>query len=241
MRIQPKNWQELQHYKDRSPIWIKLHRKILDDYEYHCLPVASRALAPMLWLLASEYSDGIITGSEDKISFRLRMTVKEFVSALSPLISSGFFAMYHDASETIAQPEQDACIEKRREETEKEKRKKRIADFEIFWNAFAFKQGKGGAEKSWLAIQDYSCDLLEKIITGAKKEAARRPDILAAGRTPKWAQGWLTERRWEDDYEPPRLHVVPTLDHNDLDRMRGDGITQREYLRLQEKKNAATV
>jgi transposase InsO family protein len=31
----------IQHYKERSPRWIKLHRKTLDDYEFQCLPLAS--------------------------------------------------------------------------------------------------------------------------------------------------------------------------------------------------------
>jgi hypothetical protein len=65
-----KNWAEFQHYKDRSPPWIRLHRSFLDDYDFHCLPVASRALAPMLWLLASENKDlssGIIEGSDEKL------------------------------------------------------------------------------------------------------------------------------------------------------------------------------
>ena len=29
MIIQPTNWAQLQHYKDRSPIWIKLHRALV--------------------------------------------------------------------------------------------------------------------------------------------------------------------------------------------------------------------
>ena len=31
MRI--KNWAQFQHFKDRSPPWIKLHREFLDDYD----------------------------------------------------------------------------------------------------------------------------------------------------------------------------------------------------------------
>lgn len=204
MKIQPKNWLEFQHYKDRSPIWIKLHRRILDDYEFHCLPLASKAIAPLLWLLASEYKEGVIHGCKDKIAFRLRMSVKDMMSAIEPLISSGFFIRYHIDSDPLADLGQDAILEKRREE--EEKRQKRVSDFEIFWDTFSFKQGKGGAEKSWMAIQNYSPDLLEKILAGAKREAESRPLLLAQNKTPKWAQGWLTERRWEDE---PVLCILP--------------------------------
>ena len=58
--IVPKNWSQFQHYRDRSPTWLKLHRSLLDDFDYHCLPIASKALAPFLWLLASEYEGGEI-------------------------------------------------------------------------------------------------------------------------------------------------------------------------------------
>jgi hypothetical protein len=106
--LTPKNWKSFQHYKDRAPAWIKLHKALLDDYEFSCLPVASRALAPMLWLLASEYDDGKITASLDKLAFRLHMTRGELADVLSPLVEKGFF----DASEPLAKPEQAACLEK---------------------------------------------------------------------------------------------------------------------------------
>lgn len=111
--IIPKNWKSFQHYKDRSPAWVKLHRSLLDNREFHRLPVASKALAPMLWLLASEYNDGKIPCDYDLIAFRLRITEKDAQSALTPLIDSCFFECYTDASNPLA-----LCLpreEKRRE------------------------------------------------------------------------------------------------------------------------------
>lgn len=75
----------------------------------------------------------------------------------------------------------------------------RLSDFNLFWDAFDFKQGKGGAEKSWLSIKGYSPELFQKIIQAAKREASRRSLIISSGGSPKWAQGWITERRWEDE------------------------------------------
>lgn len=86
---------------------------------------------------------------------------------------------------------------------------KKTADFEGFWDAFGYKQGKGGAEKAWLAIKDYTPELYEKIIKAAKSEAQNRPALLTNNRTPKWAQGWITERRWED--EPPSVQLAVTV------------------------------
>ena len=127
MILRAKNWGEFQHYKDRSPSWIKLHRKLLDDRVFHRLPDASRALAPMLWLLCSESEDGTIKDAVAEISFRLRMTEKKAEEALNPLIEAGFFSAEQDASASLVEPEQDASLEKRREREEEEERA--FADF----------------------------------------------------------------------------------------------------------------
>lgn len=101
--IAPKNWAEFQHYKDRSPTWIKLHKSILDNYDYQRLPLASKALAPMLWLLASEYEKGKIPLDYDLIAFRLRVGIDDLEKALNPLFNNGFFVMYQDASKPLAE------------------------------------------------------------------------------------------------------------------------------------------
>jgi hypothetical protein len=111
LRITPKNWQAFQHYKDRSPTWIKLHKSLLDDFEFHSLPLASKALAPMLWLLASESQDGSIDADPKKVGFRLRMSPAEVKEALKPLIDAGFFVAEQDASNPLAEPERSACLE----------------------------------------------------------------------------------------------------------------------------------
>lgn len=119
MKIYPKNWGEFQHYKDRSPTWIKLHASILDDYDYCMMHVASRALAPMLWLLASRYANGEITDTPVKVAFKLRMSLDDYLFALKPLIDNGFFVA---DSEMLAECYQDACLEKRREEKSREEK-----------------------------------------------------------------------------------------------------------------------
>ena len=156
MSITPKNWDNFQHYKDRSPAWIKLHRGLLDDFTFARLPVASRALAPLLWLLASEYTDGKITASTEELAFRLRMSHDEMIVALSPLIESGFF----NASEPLAPCKQDACPEKRREEDiEKRERKKFEVvpssdfEFEDFWRLWPAKVGKRAALKAFVSAR----------------------------------------------------------------------------------------
>jgi hypothetical protein len=119
MKLIPKNWNTFQHYRDRCPPWIKLHREILNDKQFMCLPLASKAIAPLLWLLASESKDGQFDASTDELSFRLRITNKEVEEGLKPLINNGFFI---DASTMLAPCLQVARPERETErETETEK------------------------------------------------------------------------------------------------------------------------
>ncbi len=118
MLLQPKNWAVFQHYKDRCPPWIKLHRDLLNDRVFICLPLASKALAPLLWLLASESKDGTFDGSLDELVFRLHITPKDYQDGIKPLIDKGFFVL---ASGVLADSYQDAIPETEREgETERE-------------------------------------------------------------------------------------------------------------------------
>jgi hypothetical protein len=123
MKLAPKNWRDFQHYKDRAPPWIRLQRKLLDDRDFHRLPVESRALAPMLWLIASESMDGVFEGDSEELAFRLRSTEKEIQKALAPLLERGFFVMVQDASDVLAECPQVAVPETEAEtEAETEQR-----------------------------------------------------------------------------------------------------------------------
>ena len=135
MLLQPKNWAVFQHYKDRCPPWIKLHRDLLNDRAYMRLPIASKAIAPMLWLLASESKDGVFDGSLDELVFRLHITKKEYQDGLKPLIDNDFFIL---VSGVLAERKQDAIPETEGEgetETEKETDTPEGVSIEV-WDSF---------------------------------------------------------------------------------------------------------
>lgn len=117
MLLIPKNWAVFQHYKNRLPPWIKLHRELLNDRVYMSLPLASKAIAPLMWLLASESKNGSFDGSIDELMFRLHITEKDYQHGVGPLIDKGFFIV---ASKMIADSKQVATSE-RETETETEK------------------------------------------------------------------------------------------------------------------------
>jgi hypothetical protein len=107
-KLKVKSWSDFQHYKDRSPPWIKLHKSLLDNFEYQRLPLASKALAPMFWLLASESEDGTIEYDVDKLAFRLRVSTDDICDAINPLIDSGFLVC---DTKLLAECSQGACLE----------------------------------------------------------------------------------------------------------------------------------
>jgi len=81
---------------------------------------------------------------------------------------------------------------------------KKAEEFLLFWDTFSYKTGKAQAASSWRDISGYSDSILDDILLAAQKESARRPSLIAENKTPKMAQGWITARRWEDEFEKPK-------------------------------------
>lgn len=84
---------------------------------------------------------------------------------------------------------------------------KRLEAFKLFWKSFGFAKGRAAAIDSWLDIPELTDPLVEEICLKAKLEAYDRDGIRAQGKTPIYAQGWITARRWEDELIKP---VAPT-------------------------------
>jgi hypothetical protein len=74
----------------------------------------------------------------------------------------------------------------------------KLKAFEEFWETFAHKKGRAEAADAWLDIPELAPELAKRIIDAAGREARARPALISKGQTPKWAQGWLSARRWED-------------------------------------------
>lgn len=91
-----------------------------------------------------------------------------------------------------------------------------LRDFSRFWRDFALPRGKAEAADAWLDIPGRSPDRVAHICHAARCEAAARPELEARGRTPKWAQGWLNGRRWEDHAPLPSHPVAPARESWDL-------------------------
>jgi hypothetical protein len=123
--IRVRNWEKFQHYKHRSPPWIKLHTELLDNYEFACLQDASKLLALCIWMIAAR-SDNKIPADPGWIQKRANLSGKV---DLAPLLQAGFIeeiqglpSPEQPASTMLATRKQSADSEKSRdrEETEAE-------------------------------------------------------------------------------------------------------------------------
>lgn len=198
MRLIPKNWAQFQHYKDRCPPWIKLHRDILNDRAYMLLPTASKALAPLLWLLASESKSeqGDFDASTEELEFRLRMTAKEIDVGLRALIDKGFFIV---ASGVLAERKRPAIPETEESREEREAKGRR---FDAFWSAYPRKVAKEKARESFEKLNPD--DGLLAVMVAALKTQSLDPDWQKEkGKFVPHASTWLNGARWMDEVGQP--------------------------------------
>ena len=81
-----KNWKKFQHFKDRRPPWIKLHREILEQRDINTISDRAFRLLVNLWVLASD--DKEMVGNLPEISdiaWKLRKSEKEIAELLQEL------------------------------------------------------------------------------------------------------------------------------------------------------------
>lgn len=181
-----KNWQEFQHYRDRKPPWIKLHRNLLDDYDYACLHLASRAIAPCIWLIASESTDGSICLDPDYLVFRLRCDKEDIIEGVKGLISKGFLI---PDSATLPRCYQDACLETETEvEKELEKETEREKD--------------GGSSEPLSTFDKRKCD-----VVGSEPPAVP-PEDPANGKHPRCPYQEILDAYHEHRPELPKVRKL---------------------------------
>ena len=107
-----------QHYKERTPPWIKLHRDIFNDYKFSCLQDASKLHLMLIWLLASQM-DNKVPCDCDWLSKKLGVSSQV---NLRELQEHGFIEVLENASVALSDCKQSAIVETETEtETETEK------------------------------------------------------------------------------------------------------------------------
>ena len=200
--LKVKNWDSFQHYKDRNPPWIKLHRALLDDYEFASLEDAVKGQLMLMWLFASQ-NEGKIPHDAKFLERKLGLTEK---CRLDELIRNGFLIPEQpdsaDASNAIAGSKQVAdealALARSREESQRRKATEtemRANAFESFWQAFPRKVAKPDAEKAWKKV---SPEELPALMAGLSRAVASDQWRSDGGKYIPYPATWLNKRRWED-------------------------------------------
>src|SRR5262245_49060467 len=94
-----KNFREFQHYKDRNPPWIKLHRSILTDPAFLFLSEVAQAQLMKLWVLASQAGNPL---PDDEKFLARSIGTKRL--RLEEIVGAGFLIPVENASATLAAP-----------------------------------------------------------------------------------------------------------------------------------------
>ena len=179
-----RNWETFQHYKDRNPPWIKLHNHLLDDYDFECLPDATKCHLLCIWMLASRTNNEMVY---DNSWVKRKIGANSSVD-LELLVSVGFIELQgsgQDASTSLVSEE------KRRGETETEEIA--INDrFDDFWNMYDKKDGAAKCKSKWNKLKDHEKDSIFRslpsyVISTPDKQYRKNPLT------------WLNGEHWNDD------------------------------------------
>lgn len=117
-------WDDLQHYKDREPPWIKLYNRLLDHYEFGRLPDAVKGHYMGLLMLRSRHGEPLPL-DVDWLASRINATEP---LDLRPLVSAGLIEVYHDDSTMLYQYDSGAEAFTRSREAEAETEAEESAD-----------------------------------------------------------------------------------------------------------------
>lgn len=202
--LKVKNWEEFQHYKYRTPPWIKLHRALLDDYEFARLQDASKAHLMLIWLFASQKS-GIIPNDPGFLKKKLGL---EKEPNLNLFIDHGLLLPEQDASNAIADSKQSApLVEKSREEKSRAEVLAPSGAFLRFWTSWPKHQRKQSQGKCWSLWRQKDFDQIAQVIL-THVDALKASDDWLRGFVPA-PLVYLNQQRWEGaDQEAPELKVA---------------------------------
>jgi hypothetical protein len=202
-----KNFAKFQHYKDRSPPWIKLYNELLDDYAFGRLPDASKMHLIAIWLLASRYDNKIPADAE---------WIEKRINATSPvdlklLLKAGFIEADQECSKMLADCKQVAMPETEKRERQRERDieppippKGEDSGFKNFCLSYPKRLGanpRKPAEQKYNAARKrgVSADLLN---AAARAYAAEIRDAGKEGTEfVALMTTWLNQERW-NDYAP---------------------------------------
>lgn len=187
-----KNWDAFQHYKDRNPPWIKLHNHLLDDYEFECLPDATKCHLLCIWMLASRTNNEMIF---DSAWVKRKIGANSNVD-LDLLVSVGFIELQgagQDASKVLVS-----------EEKSRDREEKNIVvkdSFEHWWSLYPSKRrtDKAGCLSKWTSkCKSLSLDEIESLANEVSNDVSDRITKCEDLKFYPQTTTYLNKERWKD-------------------------------------------
>ena len=217
------NFEKFQHYRDRSPPWIKLYNGLLDDYAFGQLPDASKLHLVAIWLLASRFDNRV---PHDPQWIAKRINASQPVD-LGLLAAKGFITV-HEGSDPLAACAQDDAPESESEtdeETEKDSsadadasapsskpgRKAYPEEFEAFWRAYPTDalMSKLKAFEKWRRLSAEDRAAAMRAVPGFRAHCAKDSTYR-----PVHAERFLSQRRFDgfNEQEVKQSGAAPVND-----------------------------
>ena len=203
-----KNWDRFQHYHDgRTLVWIRLHKSLLDNYDFATLSGDDAKVLVLCWLVAAE-KDGELP-DVPALAFRLRMDPRKLGTSLRALADKGFLESVPSCTKSVQKnTETPAVLLPREEESRGEGETEERRDcaptmpdaFEAFWRAYPRKTAKTAARTAWKKLAPVG-GLLDTIMAAVAAQSNSRQWLADGGRFIPHASTWLNQARWEDEVD----------------------------------------
>ena len=207
------NWSKYQSYKDRKPPWIRFHRSMLDNYEFQMMSAESRALLPMLWLLACEAEDptsGEINLEVKVIAYRLRRDEKVIKKSVAELETSGFIACADSVTKPLRNRNESVTGFRKNvpteteTETETDARLARLGVDKALWIEYLGTRRKLKCNNSERAINTL-VNRIEKLV----REGQNATAMLEEANAQSWKTVYSAK---EEKHEPTAIELATNTD-----------------------------
>lgn len=192
--VRIKEWDQFQHYKDRAPPWIKLHKSLMTSRTWVSLDDAGRVLAIASMMLAAD------TGNKTPLDpvYLRRVAYLNTDPDFAPLVKIGFVEIIDENLNLLASA--SAALAKRTVCPPEERRgEKRFAQpFDLFWKAYPKRKSRGQAEKAFMKINPDE-QLLAVIVEAVGRAKTWDDWKKDDGKFIPYPATWLNAKGWLDE------------------------------------------